>query len=207
MVLESFLHNNSKAFLDVVSRWSVISPPLFNQQLLLQKLEIKNANSAMVISDTMISNSDDHDHNNNDNDTHMSSAGGCTSNGRGDGTQNQDLNTKDLKIKRWHLIEAQAQLYVVIGEHEKALNCYLSVKTAYINTVDELDERERNRMNEDNRHTDTACPDRNTTNSCSNDGSNGVSKNTVKHHPYRHVFDLIQREVSNLERVKKSYIV
>ena len=137
----------------------------------------------------------------------MNSAGDYTSNGRGNGTQNQDLNIKELKIKRWHLIEAQAQLYVVVGEHEKALNCYLSVKTAYINTVDELDESERNRMNEDNRHTDTACPDRNTTNSCSNDGSNGVSKNTVKHHPYRHVFDLIQREVSNLERVKKSYIV
>ena len=206
MVLESFLHNNSKAFLDVVNRWSAISPPLFNQQLLLQKLEIKNANSSIAISDTMISNSDDNNNynndnnnnnNNNSNDTDMNSPGSGTGNGRGDGTQSRDLSTKGLKIQKWHLIEAQAQLYVVVGEHEKALNCYLNVKRAYTDTAGELDEDE-NRVNESNLDTDIACSDRNTTNSYNNDSSNGVSKNTVKKHPYRHVFDLIQREVSNL---------
>lgn len=230
-MLESFLHNNSKAFLDVVNRWSTISPPLFNQQLLLQRLETKNMYSSTAVSDNMIGSANTYNNgshssisienrnaNSSDGSNHNQSDGGMlplysNTDGRGKGTSggglSQNINVKSqrsvVKVQSWHLIEAQAQLHVVLGENEKALNCYLNVKTAYTESNGDNDENEKH-LNEINSNNDVNNNNRNATSnnvggSSSSSSSTGtvVGKNTVKKHPYRHVFDLIQREVRKRE--------
>jgi hypothetical protein len=146
-VLDSFLYSNSKAFLDVIKRWSAITPPLFNHAVLLQRLQNRKGNLG--------------------------------NNGVGAGKEN--LN---LRVQKWDLVEAKAQLHILAKEHEEALNCYLEMNIAHTaenNEENDLDGGINATGSNDN----------------STDNPNGIpqSAGRVKKHTYRHVFELIEREV------------
>jgi hypothetical protein len=145
VVLDSFLYSNSKAFLDVIKRWSAVTPPLFNHAVLLQRLQ--NRKGAL-------------------------------------GSSSVGAGKENLRVQKWDLVEAKAQLHILAKEHEEALNCYLEMNIAHT--------AENNEENDLDGGINTSGSNDNST-----DNPNGVpqSAGRVKKHTYRHVFELIEREV------------
>lgn len=149
VVLDSFLHSNSKAFLDVIKRWSAVTPPLFNHDVLLQRLQNRKGNL---------------------------------------GNNSVGAGKENLRVQKWDLVEAKAQLHILAKQHEEALNCYLEMNIAHT--------AENNEENDLDSSVNATGGGSNS-NSNSMDSTNGVplSAGRVKKHTYRHVFELIEREV------------
>jgi hypothetical protein len=145
VVLDSFLYSNSKAFLDVIKRWSGVTPPLFNHAVVLQRLQNRKGNL---------------------------------------GNNSVGAGKENLRVQKWDLVEAKAQLHILAKQHEEALNCYLEMNIAH--TAENNDENDL-----DNSINATGSNDN------SMDNPNGVplSAGRVQKHTYRHVFELIEREV------------
>ena len=234
-MLESFLHNNSKALLDVVVRWSVVTPHLFNQKTLLERLQCKNIDTSVNknynnsrnyhgINSAQNNNNGNNTQNNAGNNNNGNNTVNSGNNTGNNGNNNNNKDNLSYKVQSWHLTECQAQLHIISGNHEKALSCYLSMKTL----VDENDGEEKENNNENNDSNDHSNNDSsrdnsnnyngnynlndtlnnnhyqqnnnnnnnnsNNTNSSSGSGS-AVGKNDVAGHPYSHIFNLIEREV------------
>ena len=73
----------------------------------------------------------------------------------------------------WHLLQAQAEIYIVAKQHEKALNCFLQVKCTGGTGGDGA-------TNNHNNH------------------NNSSNQNSSSQEEYRHVFELIEKEGSNI---------
>ena len=162
VVIDNFLYSNSKAFLDVVRRWSPVCPPLFNHRVLLERLRAKNSHLSAV-------NSGAH-------------------------------GKENLRVQRWDLVEAQAQLHIISKEHGEALNCYLEMNTSYTKGNNDIEELENSKMNEigDFESRNNKYEDDNSNNASGNYGNNQTKYGKVREQTYRHVFELIEREVSEL---------
>lgn len=104
------------------------------------------------------------------------------------------VGKENLRVQRWDLVEAQAQLHIISKEHEEALNCYLEMNTSYTKGNNDIEELENNKMNE--------IGDFESKNNNDEDNSSGSYGNSqtkygkVREQTYRHVFELIEREVS-----------
>ena len=186
-MIESLLYRNSAAFLDVIRRWSVVTPPLFNHAIVLQRLQRKNTNLGR-------GNNDDEKDGEKDKDK--------------DKDRDRDRNKErerekgkeNLLVKKWDLVEAQAQLHIVAKDHGDALNCYLGMHASHTGDSHEDEEKEN-----------TAAGGFNTGDIDDQDGSSSggplSAYGRVRKHTYRHVFELIEREVRRYSHIVLSFIV
>ena len=82
----------------------------------------------------------------------------------------------------WHLLQAQAEIYIVAKQHEKALNCFLQVKCTGGTGGDGATNNHHNQNNHNN--------------SSNHNHNNSSNQNSSSQEEYRHVFELIEKEGS-----------
>ena len=144
-----------------------MTPPLFNHAVVLQRLQRKNSSIGR---------------NNNDDEKD------------GDKDKDREKGKENLLVKKWDLVEAQAQLYIVAKDHGEALNCYLGMHASHTGDNNEDEESENN-----------AASGFDTGDMEGQDGSSSSGPSSaygrVRKHMYRHVFELIEREVRRYDRI------
>ena len=194
MVIESLLYRNSAAFLDVIRRWSVITPPLFNHAIVLQRLQRKNLNLGKGYNDDEKDAEKDKDK---DKDKHKDE----------EKEKDREKGKENLLVKKWDLAEAQAQLHIVAKDHGEALNCYLGMHASHTGDSHEDEEREGER--ESNGASGFSSGDVEEKDASSSSSSSGPlsAYGRVRKHTYRHVFELIEREVRKFHFVLFCFIL
>lgn len=180
-MIESLLYRNSAAFLDVIRRWSVITPPLFNHAIVLQRLQRKNSNLGKGF-------------NNEEKDVEKDKEKDRDRDKDKEKEKDREKGKENLLVKKWDLAEAQAQLHIVAKDHGEALNCYLGMHSSHTGDSHEDEERE----GESNGAAGFSSGDFEEQDAGSSSSGPSSAYGRVRKHTYRHVFELIEREVSRV---------
>ena len=192
MVIESLLYRNSAAFLDVIRRWSVITPPLFNHAIVLQRLQRKNLNLGKGYNDDEKDAEKDKDRDNDkEKEKEKEKEKDRDKDKEKDKEKDREKGKENLLVKKWDLAEAQAQLHIVAKDHGEALNCYLGMHASHTGDSHEDEERE----GESNGASGFSSGDVEVQDSSSSSSGPLSAYGRVRKHTYRHVFELIEREV------------